>query len=157
MSEQKNVTIDSEKIHLIAMRILGANFFIAPALVDTPIGGYRLEYQVDNGLNLEERAIRIVIDGKFQAVDESDTPMDARCELSAEFIFNVEDLKQYMDGVDKNTGMNLMHPSLGATVMGIAFSTFRGIVFTRTQGTFKDPLILPIVNPRKFLEDINRH
>jgi hypothetical protein len=35
--------------------------------------------------------------------------------------------------------------------MGIAFSTARGIVFDRTQGTFFGGVILPVIDPKKLI------
>lgn len=42
---------------------------------------------------------------------------------------------------------------MGATLLGIAFSTARGIIFERTRGTFFDGVILPVVDPFKVLEE----
>jgi hypothetical protein len=40
---------------------------------------------------------------------------------------------------------------LAATVLGIAYSTARGIVVERTQGTFFNGAILPVINPSSLL------
>jgi hypothetical protein len=151
MKEQVNIIVDPEKIELLSIRVLAANFFIAPECVDTHVGGYQLEYQVDNGINVEEKAIRMVIDGKFQAVDDNQIVMNVRGELSAEFIFNISDLERFLLAEEDKTGMPMIYHGLNMTLMSIAFSTYRGIVFTRTQGTFKDPIILPVINPQKLL------
>ena len=152
MNEQTNIIVDPEKIELLSIRVLAANFFIAPECVDAHVGGYRLEYLVDNGINVDEKAIRMVIDGKFQAVDDDQVLMNVRGELSAEFIFNISDMERYLLAGEDKTVMPMIYHGMNMTLMSIAFSTYRGIVFTRTQGTFKDPIILPVINPQKLLD-----
>ena len=152
MKEETNIIVDPEKIELLSIRVLAANFFIAPECVDIQVGGYRLEYLVDNGINVDEKAIRMVIDGKFQAVDDNQVLMNVRGELSAEFIFNISDMERYLLAGEDKTGMPMIYQGLNVTLMSIAFSTYRGIVFTRTLGTFKDPIILPVTNPQKLLD-----
>ena len=42
---------------------------------------------------------------------------------------------------------------LGATIAGISYSTARGIVLERTNGTYFNGVILPVLNPRELLEE----
>lgn len=41
--------------------------------------------------------------------------------------------------------------ALGATLLGTAYSTARGIIFERTRGTYFDGVILPVIDPFKVL------
>lgn len=45
-----------------------------------------------------------------------------------------------------------MDSILGTTLMGIVYSTARGIILERTQGTFFNGVILPVINPNKLIK-----
>jgi hypothetical protein len=45
-----------------------------------------------------------------------------------------------------------LHPSLGNALASITYSTSRGILMTRFQGTALSDFILPVINPNNLLE-----
>ncbi|MDI9553353.1 MAG: hypothetical protein QM232_06320, partial [Bacteroidota bacterium] len=47
----------------------------------------------------------------------------------------------------------LQDKNLLATLLGIAFSTTRGIILTMTVGNFMNKFYLPIINPSEIIED----
>lgn len=153
MKEITNINVDLENISLLSIRVLTANFYISPECIDTKIGGYQLEFTVENGVNIEEKAIRIIIEGLFHATDENESRIDANCELSAEFIFYISDMENYIQNDNRNKDLGVVHPSVGDVILGVAYSTFRGIVFARSQGNFKEPIILPVMSPQKLMDE----
>ena len=40
------------------------------------------------------------------------------------------------------------------TVVSVAFSTLRGIVFERTMGFYVNKIIMPIINPKQFWKEM---
>ena len=73
----------------------------------------------------------------------------AKAVFKLSFLYQVENLiylTEYKDGVKKIEG------GLAATLAGISYSTARGILLTRFQGTAFRDFILPIVNPRDMTE-----
>lgn len=55
---------------------------------------------------------------------------------------------------DDIEGLDLENKILWATLMGISFSTIRGIIINRTRGSFLDKIYLPIINPTEIIEDM---
>ena len=45
-----------------------------------------------------------------------------------------------------------VHPALGNALASITYSTSRGILMTRFQGTVLSDFILPVINPNDLLE-----
>jgi len=58
----------------------------------------------------------------------------------------VDDLDDFKQGVQN--GNPVIDGQLVATVMGILYSTARGIILERTRGTFFDGVILPVISPK---------
>lgn len=75
-----------------------------------------------------------------------------------EIVFKVENMDDFIDQAEKpeDTVMDYM---LMATLVGIAYSTVRGIIFTRTQGTSLNTVILPVVDPKKIIrpDEVNEN
>lgn len=65
-------------------------------------------------------------------------------EFLIDFIFIIENLSEFI--LEKN-GAPQIQMILGATLLGISFSTARGIVLERTKGTPFAGFILPVINP----------
>ena len=77
--------------------------------------------------------------------------MPVNAEYKTEYIFTVENLSQFSE---KKEEVVLLDTSMAATLMGIAYSTTRGIILTRTQGTLLDGVLLPVLNPKDLINNI---
>jgi len=88
--------------------------------------------------------LHITLDGKNP--DGNSSGLGA--EFMLDFIYVIENLPDFI--LDQN-GENHVDALLGATLLGISFSTTRGIVMERTKGTLFAGFILPIINPMKSL------
>lgn len=55
---------------------------------------------------------------------------------------------------DDIEGLDLENKILWATLMGISFSTIRGIIINRTRGSFLDEIYLPIINHTEIIDDM---
>ena len=54
----------------------------------------------------------------------------------------------------KQDDLNLEDKTILATVLGVSFSTIRGIILNRTIGSFMNKIYLPIINPTEIIEDL---
>lgn len=50
-------------------------------------------------------------------------------------------------------GFNIKDKNLLASLLGISFSTIRGIILNRTIGSFINKFYLPIINPTEIIEE----
>lgn len=72
--------------------------------------------------------------------------------FNADFLFDFHFIVENMaDFAVLQKGETKIRPILGATLMGICFSTARGMVIERTKGTPFAGFILPVINPSKVL------
>ncbi|MGQ1908190.1 hypothetical protein ACT3CE_00235 [Marinifilum sp. RC60d5] len=54
----------------------------------------------------------------------------------------------------KQDDLDLENKTILATVLGVSFSTIRGIILNRTIGSFMNKIYLPIINPTEIIEDM---
>ena len=91
------------------------------------------------GFNTEKRLVKVNFMVSYSYKEKEILKIDV------DTIFEFEEVE----------GLNLQHKTLLATVMGIAFSTIRGIILNRTIGSFLNNIYLPILNSSEIIEDIN--
>jgi hypothetical protein len=65
------------------------------------------------------------------------------------FIYHVENLNDLAKPDDKN--LIELHPGLAKALSSVTYSTSRGILLTRLQGTALQNFVLPIINPNTLL------
>lgn len=109
--------------------------------------GNKPDFDPDN--NKCRFRLHITLEGQ----DAAGAAVGLDAEFLIDFVFVVENLPDffipYKDGFQ-------VHAILGATLLGISFSTARGIVMERTKGTPLAGFILPVINPAQSLLQANQ-
>ncbi|WP_298350399.1 hypothetical protein [Runella sp.] len=139
---------DPEKLSMIEFKLIKGQ-------IDTPeefdiekIEGHQVENSLKLGFNLEDKLIKADFTADVKTDSKGENEEEARGIFHLVFIYRVENLE--MLATPDNNTLNV-EPALLNALSGITYSTARGIMLTRLQGTaFKD-FILPIINPNKLL------
>ncbi len=95
--------------------------------------------------------IQVVVN--IDAVDDNDNLLPIKGSYTHEIVMKVENLNDFVE-VSEGDEKIKIDGLLGATLVGIAFSTIRGIIYIRTQGTSLGTVILPVVDPKRMLEEL---
>ncbi|GAH33667.1 unnamed protein product [marine sediment metagenome] len=90
---------------------------------------------------------------------QNDKELGLNGEYGIEFLFEIDNFEEFIEKNDeeKHTdGTNDQEDSmvsgvLGGTLMGIVYSTARGMILERTQGTYFKGVILPVINPNDLI------
>ena len=153
MSRQQKSQIVPEKIHLVSANIFKANLDTAERYLEAPEKLTRFNFGVANQIayHLARNMARYRLYFTLEAQDQEGKPLGVKVEYGIEFHFEVENLNDFAK--EQQDGTFQLDATMGATLLGIAFSTARGIIFERTRGTFFDGVILPVVDPFKVLEE----
>lgn len=142
---------DPEKLEILEFKVLKGQ-------VDTPedfdidkVMGYQLENSLQLGFNLEENLIKsdFVVEVKTESAKANRNEASANFHLV--FIFSIENLKD-LAKPGKNDMIDL-DKNLGNALSSITYSTSRGVLLTRLQGTAMQNFILPTINPNKLLHN----
>ncbi|MCW3110576.1 MAG: hypothetical protein JWQ09_5082 [Segetibacter sp.] len=149
MSEIKNKIVVPEKIHLQSIRVLNGSIMSDPEIETTAAQGFTTIFEVQTGIDLPNEGIRFVFKVTLNGTNENDEPIEVKAEYTLEFSFQIEELEGYIVKQNEETKELILQAPLGGTLMAIVYSTSRGIILTRTQGTILDGIILPVIDPMK--------
>lgn len=142
--------IQPEKIHIISINIFKANLETQEAYLDHPVKPASFSFDFGNQIahNFEDGRSRIRLFFHLAALNEADEKLGVEVEYGIEFHFQVETFQDFVKAKEEVPQINL---DFVATLLGMAFSTARGIIFERTRGTFFEGIVLPVIDPYKAL------
>lgn len=143
------IIIDPEKIHLINIKTSKGNIDSDADIDIDIIKGHEFSFELSTGVNADDNVIGINLLVNIEAKDTADKILPVRGSYTHEIIFIVDNLKDFL--ILNETDEYKIDGSLGSTIVSIAYSTIRGIIFTRTQGTSLGSVILPVINPKKLM------
>jgi hypothetical protein len=142
MSEKK--TIDPQKI-------LIREFKITKGKIDCPdefdvhnIGSFSYNANLDTGFNLDQKLIRADLSVNVSTISKEKSE-EANGSFHLVFIYYFEDLPEHSK-LSENGAVD-WNPYLANAIASITYSTSRGILISRFQGTVMRDFILPVVDP----------
>jgi len=150
---KKKPAIIPEKIHLISANIFKANLETSDDFLESPKKVRAFEFGIakDIAHNFEEGMARYRLFFTLDGRDNEEKPLGVKVEYGIEFHFMVENFDDFIR--HPKEGEIQVDAALAATLLGMAYSTARGIIFERTRGTFFDGVIVPVIDPFKLLLD----
>ena len=86
----------------------------------------------------------------IEAASEEAKEFNAEAKYLYSVIYKVENLEELVQQKDDQMEA---HPALIISLLAITYSTIRGALITRLQGTALSEVILPIIDPQEFLEN----
>jgi hypothetical protein len=110
---------------------------------------FKITYHFTPGTNFTQKKMRIIFSCEIKTFDNEGKSIDVSGRFDIAYFFSVSNLEE----VAKYNKKELeIHSDLIATIANIAYSTSRGIIYTRCQGTIIKSLILPILSTQKLLD-----
>lgn len=146
-----NKTIDADKIQIAAIRTIKGNIDGSTDIDIDTIGGHQFQFELGTGVNPEENVIGLQLVVDITAHDKELKPLSLTGSYTHEIVFVVENLSEFLTKDETSPTGFLINGVLGSTLVSIAYSTVRGIIFTRTQGTSLGSVVLPVIDPKKLM------
>lgn len=143
--------IDPEKIHLVNIKTIKGNIDAASDIDVHAITGHEFSFELGTGVNADDNVIGINLVVNIKAKDSTDKLLPINGSYTHEVIFIVDNLKDFLVPDESGSQNYKIDGGLGSTIVSIAYSTIRGIIFTRTQGTSLGSVMLPVINPKKLM------
>lgn len=148
--QDKNV-FDPEKITLIDFKMIKGQ-------VDTPenfdiskVVGHQLDNSLQLGFNLDDKLAKADFTVSVKTDSKGENETEATGNFHLIFIYRIENLEE-LATPKKNKRLNL-NPGLANALSSVTYSTSRGILLTRLQGTALQNFVLPIINPNNLLHN----
>jgi hypothetical protein len=140
---------DPEKITL-------SDFKMIKGQVDTPenfditkVVGHQLDNALKLVFNLQDKLAKADFTISIKTDSKGENESEASGNFHLIFIYHVENLEE-LAVPEKNNRLNL-NPGLANALSSVTYSTSRGILLTRLQGTALQNFVLPIINPSKLI------
>lgn len=129
----------TEKLHILDVEI--NRFSIAESSSETDQIHFKLE-KCDIGVNLPKKVVKIVFDISLGG--------QSACSFKIEVLFKVDNLDELVEQDEETKVVRPLEKHLYPHLSAIAYSTIRGIVYTKTLGVKEGGILLPIIHPRRF-------
>lgn len=111
---------------------------------------FDIKYGFTPGININKKKFRIIFSCDINTFNKSDEPIAIKGRFEIAFLFNVENLES-LTTFTENEGL-VIDPDFVSSLSNIVYSTSRGIIYTRCQGTILKNLILPIISTTDLLK-----
>ena len=139
--------IKPELIRIFKVQVFKSVIETSPECLDNPIkpGNFRVGFSQNSAFNIELKSVRIRLEIVLEGIDQEEKPIGVSGNFGIEFHIHVDNFEDF---IKEDEGVNKINNLLLGTLLSIAYSTARGIVFDRTQGTHLNGVILPVIDPK---------
>jgi hypothetical protein len=144
-------TIRPELIAVTSIRILKSNINTTDEYMENPLShdGVEVKMGQQTAFQLEEKNVRIRLSLELVAKRNQNEPVGLTGDYLLEFILHVDNLDEFI--VENNDISKSIDIALNSTLIGIIFSTARGIIYERTAATLLNGVILPVIAPTQLI------
>lgn len=119
-------------------------------LKDDPTAGIAVAHRAEVSHDEQAGEVEVFLDLGIQlTTGKSAKPVGINGRFELEFTFTVGNLAELLLTTDQPTAQ--LHPQLLLLLLSVAYSTARGILWTRLAGTPLEGITLPLINPSQLL------
>lgn len=140
---------DVEKLSLTETKFISGQVEAPEDFKVEEIERYLIENSLQLAFNLRDKLVKADFSVEIRTESKTLNSKEATGNFNLIFIFKVENLEE-LALPDKNNMIEL-NPALGNALSSITYSTSRGILMMRVQGTALQNFVLPVINPNKLL------
>jgi hypothetical protein len=144
----KDLKIDVTQLALEQVHLEQASVFHPEGFDDTQIASFIQDVAHELALNVQDKRYRVRLSFSIKTAMKDDSEV-AEGRFILQFFFLVKDLNRWLNHTEEN-GV-VVEGILASTLAGISYSTARGILLTRFQGTAFQNVILPIISPMQMV------
>jgi hypothetical protein len=139
-----------DKIEIVDFKIIKGQINSPFDFEIEKVEGHTFNVDFELGFNLEDKLVKadFLVNVETKSIEEEIE--EAVGAFSFVYVFYVDNIEE-LTTLEKDQTVAL-HPSLGNALASITYSTSRGILMTRFQGTALSDFILPVINPNNLLE-----
>ncbi len=148
--QDKNV-FGPEKIALIDFKMIKGQVNTPENFDINKVVGYHLDNSLQLSFNLDDKLAKADFTVNVKTDSKGENESEATGNFHLIFIYRIENLEE-LTILKKNKRLNL-NPGLANALSSVTYSTSRGILITRLQGTALQNFVLPIINPNKLLHN----
>ncbi len=142
---------DPEKITILQFTLQKGNIDAPENFSIDKVAGHHTKNDLQLGFNVEQKLIRADYQVEIKTESEGQNKKEAKGQFHFVYLIKVDNLEE-LAPLNKNQAAVELHSTLANAVASISYSTSRGILLTRLQGTALQKFILPVIDPMSLLK-----
>jgi hypothetical protein len=144
----KNV-FDPEKISMIDFKMIKGHVETPENFEISKVVGHHLDNSLELGFNFDDKLAKADFTISVKTDSKGENDIEATGNFHLIFIYEIENIEE-LAILEKNKRLTL-NPGFANALASVTYSTSRGILLTRLQGTALQNFVLPIINANKLL------
>lgn len=140
---------DPEKIMFADFKIIKCHLNTPENFDITKLKGHRLQNSLEIKFNLDEKLAKADLHVDIRTESNDNEEEEATGSYLLSFIYVIENMEKL--ALPGKNNMLQIHPFLTNSIASVTYSTARGILISKLQGTVFENFVLPIINPNKLL------
>ncbi|MGI9191698.1 MAG: hypothetical protein ACR2IL_06205 [Chitinophagaceae bacterium] len=140
-----------EKITIVDFKMVKGQVDVPEDFDTNEVQGFNLENSLQLGFNLDDKLIKADFTINIETVSKANNNNQASGNFHLVFIYRIENLNELAKLDDKK--LIELDPALANAISSLTYSTARGILITRLQGTALQNFMLPVINPSTLLHN----
>lgn len=141
-----NNKFNAEKISLLNYNILSGQISAPKDFDIDKVSGHKVDYALNIGYNIEAKLAKADLTLDIFTQSNEQNTEQAKGNYHLQFIYQIDNIDE-LAKTDENNKL-ILNPDLANALSSVTYSTSRGILLTRLQGTPLQKFILPIINPK---------
>jgi hypothetical protein len=146
--------LQPDKIEIVDFKIIKGQINSPFDFENDKVKSHIFNLNFELGFNIPDKLIKVEFSVNIETKSEKEDGEEAIGAFSFVYVFHIENIEDLTKVEDDETVA--VHPILGNTLASITYSTSRGILMTRFQGTALSNFILPVIDPNKLLQEKNK-
>lgn len=144
--------IDPSKISINCINIYKTNITADETYLSNPeeVKETRVGLSQESFFNFQQKLVAVRLNVVLEAIDKEKKLMGVKGEFGIEFQLSIDNLELFLEQSSTDNTFKVSG-ELGTTIMGIVYSTTRGIILEKTQNSFLRGTILPVINPASII------
>lgn len=149
---KNSINLKPELIQIADFQIIKGQIESPFEFDESKVEGHTFNTRFLLGLKLEEKLVKADFEVNIETTSKEDEMQEeAKGYFHFIFIYEVANLEELVESKEDETLE--VSSSLGNALASISYSTSRGILMTRFNGTALSHFILPVINPNDLLEN----
>ncbi len=138
-----------EKISFVEFKMVKGQVDVPETFDSSQVIGHNLDNTLQLSFHLEEKLVKADFTAAITSKSHGANIGEASGRFHLVFIYRIENLEALAQVGSDN--LISLHPALANALSSITYSTSRGILLTRLQGTALQNFVLPVINPNDLL------
>ncbi|MFN8429667.1 MAG: hypothetical protein U0V04_06795 [Spirosomataceae bacterium] len=147
------IPFSPSKLNLMEVKYLKGNMESPEDLLIENIVDFNSDCSMSVGFNIEQNMLRANFSASLSSNYSEDIETGAKAYFELSFIFAYENLTEMLE-FDLEGNVLKIHPNLFNAISSISYSTSRGLLISRLQGTSFSDFILPIIDPNELPHNV---